>query len=310
MADGGADTTGGAEKTGGADTSRGADTSALDAAMGAATSGNDVATRKATSANDAMGAATNGNDVAAATATRLGRRRLLLGLGVGLALGGGAGFESGRRYAQRGTARAERPPAKPAYVELAAHNLRRGPDAAKVTVVAFTDFECPFCARAKVTLDALFAAYPNDLAIVLKHRPLAMHKNAELAAVAVQAAARAGQGWAMHDLLFENRKTLGRADLAGFAARLGLDATTFEASLSDKALLEEVRADVAVADAIGATGTPSFYVNGHPLRGAQPLGEFRKLVDAELVEANKLVAAGVPLAEIYARRSRAVALGG
>ena len=273
---------------------------------GAGTSGGAEAGGNAAASAGGNTAASAGDTVRGAAAT-LGRRRLLLGLGVGLAVGGAAGFGSGRRYA-RSISRAERPAPKPAYVELAAHNLRRGADAAKVVVVAFTDFECPFCGRAKATLDALFAANPNDLALVLKHRPLAMHKHAELAAVAVQAAARAGQGWAMHDLLFENRKALGRAELAGYAARLGLDAATFEAALDEPALLEQVRADVALADALGATGTPAFYINGHPLRGAQPLAEFQKLVDAELLEANKLLEAGTPLGEIYARRSQAVAL--
>ncbi|MSP23901.1 MAG: hypothetical protein EXR75_01810 [Myxococcales bacterium] len=235
-------------------------------------------------------------------------RRMALALALGITVGGAGGFEAGRRFA-RSNSRPRKAPPKPAYVALAPHNLRRGATPAKVTVVAFTDFQCPFCGRAKGTIEALLAAYPEDVAVVVKHRPLSFHAHAELAAVAVQAAHRQGQGWAMHDVLFENPKALGRSELVRYAAKIGIDVARFEAQLEDQAVLAEVQADVAVADAVGATGTPAFYVNGRPLRGALPLAEFRRLVDAELEEANALLASGVELAAIYERRGKALAAG-
>ena len=170
---------------------------------------------------------------------------------------------------------------------------------AKVTIVIFSDFQCPFCARVQDTLEELQRAYGSDLRLVAKHNPLSFHTSADGAARAAEAAGKQGKFWEMHDKLYENIKALGQSDLEGYAKELGLDVPQFRRDMDDATIRARIDADIRQAKELGATGTPSFFINGKYLAGAQPAASFRTIIDAEIVEADRLVAAGTARSGIY-----------
>ena len=138
-----------------------------------------------------------------------------------------------------------------------------GPADAPLTLVEFGDFECPFCARATGVTHELQDRFGPRLRYVFRHLPLShVHPHAELAARGAVAAAAQDRFWEMHDLLFAHQDELEVEDLVGYAADLGLDVEEFLRALDDESTAERVRADVASAEASGARGTPTFFVNG------------------------------------------------
>lgn len=180
----------------------------------------------------------------------------------------------------------------------------KGPDDALVTVVVFSDFECPFCARGAQTLAALQARYARELRMVFRHMPLAMHANARPAArLSLEARAQRGDEgfWQMHDLLFANQSALERYALEGYATRLGLEPAAVAQALDGARYTPAIDEDVAVAQAVGVRGTPTFFFNGRPLAGARPLRELEALFAEELRIAARVTAEGVPPREVYAR---------
>jgi protein-disulfide isomerase len=185
-------------------------------------------------------------------------------------------------------------------VAIPATGPARGPAAAKVTIVEFSDFQCPFCARVNPTLERLRAAYPDDLRIVFRHNPLPFHPNAPLAAEAAVAAEAQGKFWEMHDELFANQQDLERAGLEARAAELGLDLAAFRRALDTHAGQAQVDADVALAKKVGVRGTPTFFIDGRTVMGAQPFAEFKKVIDDELARADRLLARGVAREQLYA----------
>lgn len=172
------------------------------------------------------------------------------------------------------------------------------PDA-KVTLVMFTDFQCPFCARADATIAELQRDYGNDLRIVAKHNPLPMHANADGAARAAEAAGKQGKYWEMHHKLFENSRALSSSEIEGYAKDLGLDMKRFRSDVDDATVTALIEADKKQARALGATGTPSWFINGKFLSGAQPKPAFVTIIDAEIGEADKLIAAGTDRSALY-----------
>lgn len=161
----------------------------------------------------------------------------------------------------------------------------RGPTTAKVTIVEFSDFQCPFCSRVQPTLGQLREIYGDKIRIVWKHNPLAFHKDAAPAAqLALEARAQKGDAgfWAAHDLLFKNQKALSGDDLAGYAAQLGLDASRARTALATEKHKATITEDQRLAAEVTVTGTPTFYINGHKLGGAQPLEKFKSMIDKEL----------------------------
>ncbi len=182
-----------------------------------------------------------------------------------------------------------------------------GPADALVTIVSFEDFQCPFCSRANPTLSRIVEHYGADVRIVYRHRILPFHQNAMPAAEAAsEALAQRGPVgfWAMHDLLFENQASLGRADLDRYAASVGLDMTRFANALDQHTHRAAIEAQDAAAQALGVTGTPTFFVNGVELLGAQPYDEFHRVIEEELTRARGLVARGVPRRDVYATVTR------
>lgn len=179
----------------------------------------------------------------------------------------------------------------------------RGRADALVTVVMFTDFECPFCARAHPTMSALLAEYGNAIRLVVRNNPLPFHSHAALAAeAALEAYAQRGNDgyFAFVDLLFANQRTLARAYLEDFAMRVGLDRRRFVNALETHVHAPAITLDQTLARELGAGGTPSFFINGRLVKGAQPIDAFRTVIDRELAEARARVAAGTPRRRLYA----------
>jgi protein-disulfide isomerase len=176
----------------------------------------------------------------------------------------------------------------------------KGPATAKVNIVAFSDFQCPFCSRVVATIDKIEKEYPNDVRIFFRHNPLEFHPNAPLAAEAAVAAEAQGKFWEMHDKMFANQANILRPDLEKYAGEIGLDVGKFKAALDSGAGKPRVQQDLALARQIGVQGTPNFYINGRNLQGAQPFEEFKKVIDDESRRADKILAKGTPVGQLYA----------
>jgi protein-disulfide isomerase len=159
----------------------------------------------------------------------------------------------------------------------------QGPAAAPVTLVEFSDFECPFCSRFNDTIRELAGAFPEQLKIVFRQFPLEIHPNARKAAEASLCAFDQDRFWPMHDLLFAESKTLGVPELKEKAKRLGLDSGAFDACLDSGRNASKVEEDVQAGIRIGVSGTPALFINGRPLSGgAVPLEELKEEIAREL----------------------------
>ena len=176
----------------------------------------------------------------------------------------------------------------------------KGPATAKVNIVEFSDFQCPFCSRVVPTVEKIEKDYPNDVRIFFRHNPLPFHPNAPLAAEAGVAADAQGKFWEMHDKMFTNQQAILRPDLEKYAGEIGLDVGKFKAALDSGAGKARVQQDLALAQQIGVQGTPNFYINGRNLQGAQPYEEFKKVIDDEIQRADKILARGTPVGQLYA----------
>jgi protein-disulfide isomerase len=181
---------------------------------------------------------------------------------------------------------------------LPGHQL--GPDAALVTIVVWSDFECPFCQRAAPVLQQLRARFGDDLRIVFRHLAMTSHRKAQLASEAAIAAADQGKFWAFHDRIFGQFGSLDRADLETFAKDIGLDMATFNAALDDRRYHDLVIAEGATAMAAGVDGTPTMFINGQPVVGAREYSKMETVVKAHLDRARSAVAAGLGAKDIYA----------
>lgn len=174
-------------------------------------------------------------------------------------------------------------------------NPIKGPVHAPVTIVEYSDFECPYCGRAAETMMKLTKAFPKALRVAFKHNPLGFHKKAQLAAEASQAVfALKGNDafWKYHDKLFANRKALGRANLEKWAAELGVDMKKFKKALDDRTYRKQVKKQQAAVQKLGARGAPAFYINGRFVSGARKLPFFKQRVNEALEKAQTILAKG------------------
>jgi protein-disulfide isomerase len=166
---------------------------------------------------------------------------------------------------------------------------RRGPAAAPVTIVEFSDFQCPYCRRAEATLVEVLSRYAGQISLVHKDMPLdQIHPEAQPAAEAARCAGEQDKFWPYRDALL-GLPGLGRAAYEQTAQSLQLDAAKFRACLDSHKYLAQVQADADEAAALGVESTPTFIINGTILEGAQPAAAFAKLIDAALA-ARKAVA--------------------
>ncbi|MCI0569407.1 MAG: DsbA family protein [Myxococcaceae bacterium] len=166
--------------------------------------------------------------------------------------------------------------------EVAATGPSKGPENAPVTIVEFSDFQCPFCSRVIKTLDDVVKEYDGKVRLVFRHFPLDFHKQAPKAAEAAMCAADQNKFWEYHDALFANQQALEPEKLKEYAKQVGLDPAKFDACLDSGEKAAQVQKDMEAGKAAGVSGTPAFFINGRPLSGALPPEEFKRVIDAEL----------------------------
>ncbi|MGA2448761.1 MAG: thioredoxin domain-containing protein [Polyangiaceae bacterium] len=180
---------------------------------------------------------------------------------------------------------------------------------ALVTVVEYSDFQCPFCSRVEPTLQQVRDTYgPEKVRVVWKNNPLPFHQNAKPAAEAAQGVfALAGSDgfWKFHDLAFKNQGSLNEDSYVKWATEAGVkDIAAYKAGLQAHKWADKVDKDLADGKSAGVQGTPSFYVNGVFINGAQPFDAFKKTVDQELQKAQAKVAAGTPKSRVYVEMTK------
>jgi protein-disulfide isomerase len=158
----------------------------------------------------------------------------------------------------------------------------RGDPEAKIAVVEFSDFQCPYCGRAVTLLDQISKTYGDQVRIVFKHLPLGMHPKAPAAHAAAEAAHRQGKFWQMHDKIFANQAEMSPEKYRQYAKEIGLDLARFDRDVADASLKQRIDADAAEAERLGVTGTPAFFVNGRYLAGAVPFERIKALLDEDL----------------------------
>jgi len=158
----------------------------------------------------------------------------------------------------------------------------RGPGDAKITVVEFSDFECPYCAKAVGEIMALLSAYPKDVRLIFKQFPLPMHPHALLAAEAALAANDQGKFWEMHDALFVNSRHLSSETIYTLAKGLGLDMVRFTRDVEGHRFRSAVEADMRQGDKAGVYGTPQLFIDGKPYHGPVMMSLLKPILDGEL----------------------------
>ncbi len=155
----------------------------------------------------------------------------------------------------------------------------KGPKNAPITIVEFSEFQCPFCKRGTLTMHSIMKEYDGKVNWVFKHLPLPFHPHAKSASIAALAAGEQGKFWEMHDKLFENQSTLGENLYLKLAKDLKLDMAKFKADLKTLKLSKKVEEDLALAKELGINGTPGYFINGVQIKGAQPLPVFKSIID-------------------------------
>jgi protein-disulfide isomerase len=178
----------------------------------------------------------------------------------------------------------------------------RGPADALVTIIEFSDFQCPFCSRVEPTINKVLADYPNDVRVVWKDNALPFHQNAKPAAYLARFAYEKGGNkafWAAHAALFEGQKNLDEAGLQEIAKKLNLNWDQVNSAIKSGKYAEKVDESMDLAMEFEARGTPHFFINGRRLSGAQPYEKFKELIDGQLAIAKGLVAKGVSKDKVF-----------
>jgi len=173
---------------------------------------------------------------------------------------------------------------QPPRVEVS-HDPARvlGDPNAPITIVEFSDFQCPFCQRAHPVVKQLLAQYPTQVKLAYRDFPLSqIHPDAHAAAAAARCAGEQGKFWQFHDRLFETKQPLNGPTFTDHAAQLGLDTAQYVECLSSDRFQTLIQQDLEDGNRAGVSGTPAFFVNGVVLTGAQPLAVFEKVVEDEL----------------------------
>ncbi|MBX3025776.1 DsbA family protein [bacterium] len=171
---------------------------------------------------------------------------------------------------------------RPPTVDVAVGELPPlGPADAKVTIIEFSDYECPFCKRAEASVEQVKETYGDKVRIAYRNYPLPFHQSARPAAQAALCANEQGKFWAMHDKLMA-AKDLSAANLQQIASDVGLDRKKFDECVAAERGKEMIEQDLAAGQAAGVNGTPAFFINGRLLDGAQPFEKFQEIIDEEL----------------------------
>jgi protein-disulfide isomerase len=167
-------------------------------------------------------------------------------------------------------------------IDLPDEPLGTGPADAPVTIVEFTDYQCPYCHRAQGVIDRVLAQYEGQVRLVHLDFPLDNHPGAIPAARAVRCAAEQDRFWDYHRSLMTDQGSLDRADLTRRAAALDLDTGIFGECLASDRHDEAIRAELEQGSSVGVTGTPAYFINGRMISGAQPYPAFKEIIDEEL----------------------------
>jgi protein-disulfide isomerase len=162
-----------------------------------------------------------------------------------------------------------------------------GPKDAPVTLIEFSDFQCPYCYKAADQLREVLKAFPTQVKLVFRQFPLETHSQAALAAAAAIAAHRQGKFWPLHDLMFANRQDLSRDAITKMAVKVGLDMKRFDADWPSKETLNAVMRDMQDGEKAGVEGTPTVFINGKKYGGSLELTPMRNVILAELKPAGK-----------------------
>ena len=234
---------------------------------------------------------------------------LLVGLAGGYAIRGQIGGTLPSAPAAQANARDAKnaPPGMPPgsdqiYKVIVGEAPSEGPADARVTIVEFSDFQCPFCGRVVPTVKQIQKAYGNDVRLVFKNNPLPMHPDAPGAARASVAAWKQGKFWEMHDAMFAAQKTpdaLKGPGLEKMALEIGLNVEKFKADIANADTQQLIQSDQTQARQLGANGTPSFFINGAKVSGALPFETFKLVIDAAMKRADAKIASGTPKAQVY-----------
>jgi len=159
-----------------------------------------------------------------------------------------------------------------------------GPADAKITIVQFAEYQCPYCGRAQETMDEVMKTYEGKIHFVFRDFPLSFHDRAIPAAIAANCADKQGKYWEVHSSFMANQRALQEADLSKAAADAGLDMSKWNECRKDPAIEAEIRKDMEDGNAAGVSGTPAFFINGIFLNGAQPFDKFKVIIDRELAK--------------------------
>jgi len=213
-------------------------------------------------------------------------------------------YETLVKDGQAGPPAAPPPQAPPA--PQAARNVDLGTDSpwtgaknAKVTIVEFSDFQCPFCQRAEPTLQKILETYKGDVKLVWRNEPLPFHPNALPAAKAAMAAHKQGKFWQMHKLLFEHQTELSEAKYEEWAKQIGLDLGRWRKDKDSAEIASAIAADARYGTQVGADGTPAFFINGRLISGAMPFETFKPVIDEQIERANAALKKGVKPEKLY-----------
>jgi len=179
-------------------------------------------------------------------------------------------------------------PPTPFRVELKIEGAPfKGPAAAPVTIVEFQDFHCPFCQRVQPTLIQLATRYGDRVKLVYRDFPIdSLHPQARNAHEAARCANAQGRFWAYHDALYSKSSKVSPEALKAIAKAVGLDMEAFDVCLNARTYRSAVQKDIDEGTRVGVTGTPTFFINGRVISGAQPLESFTRIVDEELARPN------------------------
>jgi protein-disulfide isomerase len=212
---------------------------------------------------------------------------LLIGIGGGVLLGRATDDPRPVLYGvapSSAAASSAAPASSSAPVKVAtAGRPAQGPKGAKVTMVEFVDFQCPFCGRyARDTLPRIQRAYGTRIRYVSRDFPLTIHVHAQGAAVAAECANEQGGYWRYHRILFQHQDSLDARGLLKHAREAGLKTARFQTCLGSRKAKAQVARDQADGRRYGVTGTPAFFINGQAITGAQPFSQFKRVLDAAL----------------------------
>jgi protein-disulfide isomerase len=173
-------------------------------------------------------------------------------------------------------------PAEVAQRQAAGDGPGFGPRDARLTIVEYSDFECPFCGRAADTLGKIREKYGTKVRFVFRQFPLQMHRNADLAAQASLAAHAQGKFWPFHDLLFQNQRDLERPSLEKFAQKAGLDLVKFRKALDEQTYESTVQSDLKLGAEAHVSGTPTVYIGAERVENAIEFDAFSREIDRRL----------------------------